>query len=56
MTTQRVLSYQIADSIDVKQFKSVFKGELYYSDSDEYFIKPIPANTSMCLNMGWFAF
>jgi uncharacterized Rmd1/YagE family protein len=39
MTTQRVLSYQIADSIDVKQFKSVFKGELYYSDSDELFYK-----------------
>ena len=39
MATQKVLSYQIADSIDVKQFKSVFKGELYYSDSDELFYK-----------------
>jgi uncharacterized Rmd1/YagE family protein len=34
-----VLSYQIADSIDVKQFKSAFKAELYHSDSDELFYK-----------------
>jgi Uncharacterized conserved protein len=33
----QVLSYQIADSIDIKQFKAAFKGELYYSDSDELF-------------------
>ena len=30
-------SYQIADSIDIKTFKSVFKSELLYSDADELF-------------------
>ena len=30
-------SYQIADSIDIKLFKSVFKSELLYSDADELF-------------------
>ena len=33
----RVLSYQIADSIDIKQFKSAFKADIYYSDADELF-------------------
>ena len=36
---QQVLSYQIADSIDIKQFKNDFKAELYYSDADELFYK-----------------
>ena len=36
---QQVLSYQIADSIDIKAFKSFFKSDLYYSDSDELFYK-----------------
>jgi uncharacterized Rmd1/YagE family protein len=35
----QVLSYQIADSIDIKQFKSAFKAELHYGDSDELFYK-----------------
>jgi uncharacterized Rmd1/YagE family protein len=35
----QVLSYQVADSIDIKQFKSAFKAELHYSDSDELFYK-----------------
>ena len=35
----RVLSYQIADTIDIKQFKAAFKGELYHSDADELFYK-----------------
>jgi uncharacterized Rmd1/YagE family protein len=34
---QQVLSYQIADSIDIRTFKSVFKSELYFSDTDELF-------------------
>lgn len=38
----QVLSYQIADSIDIKQFKAAFKGELYYSDSDELFYETGP--------------
>ena len=33
----QVLSYQIADSIDIKMFKSAFKAELYFSDTDELF-------------------
>lgn len=33
----QVLSYQIADSIDIKLFKAYFKAELYYSDADELF-------------------
>ena len=35
----QVVSYQIADSIDVKQFKTVCKEELYYSDSEELFYR-----------------
>jgi required for meiotic nuclear division protein 1 len=35
----QVLSYQIADSIDIKLFKSYFKAELHYSDADELFYK-----------------
>src|ERR1700759_2395688 len=34
---QQVLSYQIADSIDIKAFKSAFKAELYFNDTDELF-------------------
>ncbi|HEY8782252.1 MAG TPA: hypothetical protein VIM16_11580 [Mucilaginibacter sp.] len=33
----QVLSYQIADSIDIKIFKSAFKAELYFGDTDELF-------------------
>ncbi len=35
----KVLSYQIADSIDIKQFKSDFTAEIYHGDSDELFYK-----------------
>ncbi|MGZ5189439.1 MAG: RMD1 family protein [Flavisolibacter sp.] len=34
-----VLSYQLADSIDIKSFKSSFKTELHYNDSSELFYK-----------------
>jgi uncharacterized Rmd1/YagE family protein len=37
--TQKVVSYQVADTIDVKQFCSAFKGELYYRDPAELFYK-----------------
>ena len=37
--THQVLSYQVADSIDVKGFKSTFKAELIHSDADELFYK-----------------
>jgi len=36
---QHVLSYQVADSIDIKQFKAAYKGDLYYGDADELFYK-----------------
>lgn len=35
----KVVSFQIADSIDIKSFKSVFTADLLYSDSDELFYK-----------------
>ena len=34
-----VSSYQIADSIDIKQLKAAFKAEIHYGDSDELFYK-----------------
>ena len=37
--TQMVISYQIADSIDVKAFCSAFKGELFYNDPSELFYR-----------------
>jgi uncharacterized Rmd1/YagE family protein len=37
--TQKVVSYQIADTIDVKQFSAAFKAELYFSDPSELFYK-----------------
>ena len=33
----KVLAFQIADSIDIKQFKSAFTAALYHEDSDELF-------------------
>ncbi len=33
----KVLSYQIADSIDIKSFKAAFTAEIYYADSEELF-------------------
>jgi len=33
----KVISYQIADTIDTKQFKAAFTGEIYYADADELF-------------------
>jgi len=35
----QVLSYQIADSIDIKSFKAAFKAELRYSDTEELFYR-----------------
>ena len=35
----RVLSYQIADSIDIKNFRGAFKAEIFHSDADELFYK-----------------
>jgi uncharacterized Rmd1/YagE family protein len=39
MAMLKVLSFQIADSIDIKAFKSVFTAELLHSDSDELFYR-----------------
>jgi uncharacterized Rmd1/YagE family protein len=33
----KVFAYQIADSIDIKQFRAAFTAELYHEDSDELF-------------------
>lgn len=33
----KVISYQVADSIDIKSLKAAFKGKLIYEDSDELF-------------------
>jgi uncharacterized Rmd1/YagE family protein len=35
----KVLSLQIADGIDIKEFKTVFKAELLHGDSDELFYR-----------------
>lgn len=35
----KVISYQVADSIDIKSLKTAFKAELCYSDSDELFYR-----------------
>lgn len=35
----KVISFHIADSIDIKTFKAVFTAELLYSDSDELFYR-----------------
>jgi uncharacterized Rmd1/YagE family protein len=35
----KVLSLQIADGIDIKEFKTVFKAELFHGDSDELFYR-----------------
>lgn len=37
--TQKVVSYQIADGIELKEFSTVFKAELCYSDPSELFYK-----------------
>lgn len=37
-----VLSYQIADSIDIKLFRAAFKQDIYHYDSDELFYKTAP--------------
>jgi uncharacterized Rmd1/YagE family protein len=40
--TLQVLSYQIADSIDIRSFKSTFQAEILYSDADELFYRTAP--------------
>src|SRR5687768_2519474 len=35
----QVLSYQIADSIDIKSFKASFKADIHFSDADELFYR-----------------
>ena len=61
----QVVSYQIADSIDIKSFKAFFKTNVIHSDSDEIiFIKPnrkdlyIFLSMAMCVSLilaktGW---
>lgn len=35
----KVVSYQIADSIDIRQFRNAFTAEIYHADADELFYK-----------------
>ncbi len=35
----KVFSYQIADSIDIKSFKTAFTAEIYHADADELFYR-----------------
>lgn len=35
----KVLAFQVADSIDIKQFKNVFTAEIYHADSEELFYR-----------------
>jgi required for meiotic nuclear division protein 1 len=37
--TQKVISYQIADAIDIKGFSAAFKAQLYYNDPSELFYR-----------------
>lgn len=37
--TQKVISYQIADTIDVKGFSAAFQAKLYYNDPSELFYR-----------------
>lgn len=38
----KVLAFQIADSIDIRNFKSAFTAEIYHSDNDELFYQVDP--------------
>jgi len=53
---QKVVSYQVADSIDVKAFSADFKGELYYSDPTELFYKTDEAQYVYVFNYGSVCF
>jgi hypothetical protein len=35
----KVISIQVADSIDIKSFKAFFTAEIYRSDADELFYR-----------------
>lgn len=39
MAEYKVISYQVADSIDIKALKPAFKAHLHYSDTDELFFE-----------------
>ncbi len=52
----QVRSYQIADSIDIKQFKASFKGDLHYEDADEVFYKIIPDTYTYVFKYGVVCF
>lgn len=43
----KVLSLQIADGIDIKEFKTVFKAELLHGDSDELFYRAQSQSTKL---------
>jgi len=53
---QKVVSYQVADSIDIKGFNADFKGELCYSDPTELFYKTDEAEYVYVFNYGSVCF
>jgi uncharacterized Rmd1/YagE family protein len=53
---QKVVSYQVADSIDVKKFGADFKGELCYSDPTELFYKTADEEYVYVFNYGSVCF
>ncbi|MCD6064642.1 MAG: hypothetical protein K0R82_2553 [Flavipsychrobacter sp.] len=46
--THQVLSYQIADSIDIKGFKASFKADIHFSGADELFYRT-DSNRFVCV-------
>jgi required for meiotic nuclear division protein 1 len=54
--TQQVVSYQLAESIDVKGFSSVFKADLYYSDPAELFYRINPEQYAYVFKYGAVCF
>ncbi|MBD0287251.1 MAG: RMD1 family protein [Flavisolibacter sp.] len=54
--TEKVVSYQIADAIDVKAFCSAFKAELQYNDPAELFYKTGPDEYAYVFKYGAVCF
>src|ERR1041384_7815025 len=52
----KILSSQIAGSVDIKSFKATYHAELIFSDSDELFYKTGPASYIYLFRYGVVAF
>jgi uncharacterized Rmd1/YagE family protein len=51
-----VKAFQVADSIDLKQFKSIFTAEIFYSDSEELFYRIGPEKYVYLFKYGLICF